>query len=101
MIKRIADTLYRLTDRASLRALSLILALALAGRVFWIPARFAASTSSLTVWHNLLIVWAVCAGVIHGVGFRPRRWGWRLFFLPLAALLVLIAALSYSFLNLA
>ncbi|NDL62764.1 cyd operon protein YbgE [Acerihabitans arboris] len=92
------DTLYRLTDSSPLRLLSLIMALVLAGCVFWMPARFASTTSSLTAWHNLLIVWAVCAGVIHGVGFRPRRWGWRLAFLPLAAMVVLAVALGYSFL---
>ncbi len=30
------------------------------------PARF-------EIWHGLLLMWAVCAGIIHGVGFRPER----------------------------
>ncbi|WP_413739227.1 cyd operon protein YbgE [Sodalis sp. RH21] len=93
----LTDRLYRLTDKGPLRALSLVMALVLAGCVFWMPARFASATSSLSAWHNLLIVWAVCAGVIHGVGFHPRRWGWRLFFLPLAAMILLAIALIYSF----
>ena len=97
MIKTLVDRLYSVTDKSPLRALSLILALVLAGCVFWMPARFAVQTSHLNAWHNLLVVWAVCAGVIHGTGFRPRRWGWRLCFLPLASLIVLAAALIYVF----
>ncbi|WP_413723411.1 cyd operon protein YbgE [Sodalis sp. RH24] len=97
-MRSVTDFLYRLTDSSPLRLLSLIMALALAGCVFWMPARFASTTSSLTAWHNLLIVWAVCTGVIHGVGFRARRWGWRLAFLPLAAIVVLAIALGYLFL---
>ncbi|XBS70965.1 cyd operon protein YbgE [Acerihabitans sp. KWT182] len=97
MIKTLTDRLYSLTDKGPLRALSLILALALAGCVFWMPARFALQTSRLNAWHNLLVVWAVCAGVIHGSGFRPRHWAWRLFFLPPAAMIVLAAALVYVF----
>lgn len=97
MIRSVTDVLYRLTDSGPLRLLSLIMALALAGCVFWMPARFASTTSSLAAWHNLLIIWAVCAGVIHGVGFRPRRLGWRLAFLPPAAMLLLAIALGYLF----
>ena len=57
----------------------LVLALILAGCVFWDPTRFAAKTSSLEIWEGLLLIWAVCAGVIHGFGFRPQRSIWRAF----------------------
>ena len=97
MIKTLTDRLYFFTDKSPLRALSLILALVLAGCVFWMPERFAIQSSHLNAWLNLLVVWAVCAGVIHGTGFRPRRWGWRLCFLPLAAMVVLAVALMYVF----
>ena len=97
MIKSLTDRLYLLTDKSPFRALSLIMALVLAGCVFWMPIRFTSGTGSDNVWHNLLIVWAVCAGVIHGTGFRPRRWGWRLCFLPLAAMIVLAVALVFAF----
>ncbi|MDE1163800.1 MAG: cyd operon YbgE family protein [Pseudomonas sp.] len=37
--------------------------------------------------HNLLmlIMWGVAAGYVHGVGFDPRPWAWRLLFHPLLA----------------
>lgn len=97
MIKSLTDSCYGATNRGPLRVLSLVMALVLAGCVFWMPARFATGTSALTPWHNIIIVWAVCAGVIHGVGFTPRRWGWRLLFLPAAAMLALAGALLYAF----
>ncbi|ARJ40723.1 cyd operon protein YbgE [Pantoea alhagi] len=81
--------LYFIMDKRPLRALSLVLALLLAGCLFWDPTRFAAGTSSLTVWQGFLLIWAVCAGVVHGVGFHPRRVRWQMFFSPLLALIAL------------
>lgn len=90
--------LYQLMDRSPLRALSLVAALLLAGCMFWDPSRFAANSSELAIWQGLLMMWAVCSGVIHGVGFRPRRLRWQGFFSPLPALIVLLAGLAFFFL---
>ena len=81
---------YNAMDKRPLRALSLVMALVLAGCMFWDPSRFAAKTSGLEIWHGLLLMWAVCAGIIHGVGFRPRAAHWRGFSLrysPISCLL--------------
>ncbi len=75
----------------------LIMALLLAGCIFWDPSRFAAKTSELEIWHGFLIMWAVCAGVIHGVGFRPKALHWQGIFCPLIADLVLLAGLIFFF----
>ncbi|MCV9877955.1 cyd operon protein YbgE [Brenneria izbisi] len=93
----LVDKVYRLMDKSPIRALSLIMALVVAGCVFWDPARFAARTSALSVWQGLLLIWAVCAGVVHGVGFRPQRLRWRAFFSPLLAFVILCAGLYYFF----
>lgn len=90
-------TLYKLMDKGPLRALSLILALVLAGCMFWDPTRFAAKTSTLSVWHGFLLMWAVCAGVIHGVGFRPKAVHWQAVFCPLIAFLILLTGLIFFF----
>lgn len=87
--------LYILMDKGPLRVLSLVLALVTAGLVFWDPSRFAAKTSDFEVWQGFLLMWAVCAGVVHGVGFRPRSLHWQTFFCPLLADIVLIAALVF------
>lgn len=91
------NQLYNIMDRGPLRALSLVLALVLAGCVFWDPKQFAANDSSLEIWHGLLIMWAVCAGVIHGVGFRPEKLRWRILFTPLPAMIVMGTGLYYFF----
>lgn len=52
--------LYGIMDKRPLRALSLVMALLLAGCIFWDPSRFAAKTSELEIWHGFLIMWAVC-----------------------------------------
>lgn len=41
----------------------------------------------------LLVMWAMSAGFVHGVGFAPRFWLWRWLFSPAAMLLALGAAL--------
>ncbi|MDE9459943.1 cyd operon protein YbgE [Xenorhabdus bovienii] len=93
----LADKCYQLMDKGPLRALILIMALALASCVFWDPARFAANTSSLHVWQGVLLIWAVCSGVTFGVGFHPKHVIWRLFFHPLPALLILLFGLYHFF----
>lgn len=97
-MSKIIAQLYAVMDKGPLRALSLVMALVLAGCMFWDPSRFAAKTSDLTVWHGLLLMWAVCAGVIHGVGFRVRAVHWQALFCPLLADIVLIAGLAFFFL---
>ncbi|WP_313448561.1 cyd operon protein YbgE [Pseudescherichia sp.] len=96
MVSLIAK-LYAVMDKGPLRALSLVMALVLAGCMFWDPSRFAAKTSDLTVWHGPLLMWAVCAGVIHGVGFRPKAVHWQGIFCPLIADIVLAAGLFFFF----
>ncbi|WP_338564750.1 cyd operon protein YbgE [Erwinia sp. E_sp_W01_6] len=90
--------LFQWRDKSPLRALSLLLALWLAGCIFWDPRRFAANSSPLEIWQGLLMMWAVCTGVIHGVGFRPRHWRWQVFFSPLPAWFVLLAGLFFFYL---
>ncbi|EFK5896176.1 cyd operon YbgE family protein, partial [Escherichia sp. TWPC-MK] len=51
----------------------------------------------LEIWHGLLLMWAVCAGVIHGVGFRPQKVLWQGIFCPLLADIVLIVGLIFFF----
>lgn len=95
MSSSLADKLYAITDKGPVRALSLVLALILAGCIFWDPSRFAARTSSLEIWQGILLIWAVCAGIVHGVGFRPHGVFWRAFFAPLPAIVILAAGLLY------
>ncbi|MFW0768220.1 cyd operon protein YbgE [Trabulsiella odontotermitis] len=96
-MKSVIAMLYAVMDKGPLRALSLLMALVLAGCMFWDPTRFAAKTSALSIWQGLLLMWAVCAGVIHGVGFRPKALHWQGIFCPLIADLLLLAGLIFFF----
>ncbi|AUP76858.1 cyd operon protein YbgE [Enterobacter sp. EA-1] len=93
---KIIAKLYAVMDKGPLRALSSD-GITVGGLHFWDPSRFAAKTSELEIWHGLLLMWAVCAGVIHGVGFRPRAIHWQGIFCPLIADLVLLAGLIFFF----
>ena len=93
----LVDKLYQLMDKSPLRALSLLMALLMAGCVIWDPTRFAARTSTLEIWQGLLLIWAVCTGVIYGVGFRQQRVLWRVIFMPLPAFVILLAGLFFFF----
>ncbi|RPE03753.1 cyd operon protein YbgE [Candidatus Pantoea deserta] len=94
-MRKFIRTAYRLMNKGPLRALSLILALIVAGCLFWDPSRYAAHTSTLSVWQGILVIWAVCAGVIHGVGFQLRRTRWMAFFAPLLAQIALLFGLYW------
>nr|WP_314267316.1 cyd operon protein YbgE [uncultured Moellerella sp.] len=93
----LADKCYQLMDRGPVRALILILALLMAGMVMWDPSQLAANTSSFKIWQGLLLIWATCASVIFGVGFRPQKLLWRTVFHPLPALILLILGLFRLF----
>lgn len=96
-MKHIVSSVYVFMDKSLLKALSLVMALVLAGCIFWDPSRFAARTSGLEIWHALVMMWAVCAGVIHGVGLRLRTLRWQAVFCPAIAQVVLIAGLLFFF----
>lgn len=83
------DKGYQLMDKGSVKGLILILALVVAGCVFWVPARFVTNTSSLHIWQGILLIWSVCTGVTFGIGFHLRSIVWRIFFCPLPAFFIL------------
>ncbi|MFV9685610.1 cyd operon protein YbgE [Pantoea sp. KXB45] len=85
--------LYDLMERGPLRALSLLLALVMAGAVMWDPTRSGSQAGPLPALQGLVLIWAVCTGVIHGVGFRPQKSRWQALFTPLPVMLVLGLAL--------
>ena len=96
-MQRMANRLYNLTDKGPLRVLSLVAALLVAGGVIWDPTRFALSSRSLSLWGGIALIWAVCAGVIHGTGFRPRRALWQGIFNPVLAWVILLPGIACFF----
>lgn len=91
------DKSYQLLNKGPIRALVLLLALAMAFCVMWDPSRFAANTSSLTIWQGVLLIWAVCAGAIFGLAFRPKHPIAQCLLHPIPAIIILITGLCYFF----
>ncbi len=69
---------------------SLILAFISFSFVMWEPQQFAQNIGGFNLFTGPLIIWSTCTGFIHGLGFKPRNWIWRIsFFPPLAWLFML------------
>jgi len=84
-MQQFADRLFGLTDHSLLKALSFLLAAVISVVVLFMPQVIAVDTASLDHGVASVVMWGVCSGYIHGVGFVPRWWPWKLLFLPLIA----------------
>lgn len=71
------------------RLLSLALALTLAALILVYPRAIAASMGEVRHGLLTLLMWGMAAGFVHGVGFVPRLWPWRLLFNPLLGWLLM------------
>jgi len=67
------------------RAVSLLLASALASLITFYPPALAQLSHGLLV----LVIWGVCAGFVHGVGFDPETRFWRVLLGPVSAWLLM------------
>ncbi len=97
--KKKSDEIYRYSrdnGQRPLRALSLLMALLLAGCIFWDPSRFAAN--QLEIWHGFLLMWAVCRRYSRR-GLSPACRSLAGDFCPLIADIVLALGLFFSSLN--
>ncbi|GAB4302301.1 MAG: hypothetical protein Kow0096_23690 [Thiohalomonadaceae bacterium] len=81
------------------RLLSLALAVSLAVLILVHPRAIATSIGD--VQHGLLtlLMWGMATGFVHGVGFVPRLWPWRLLFHPLPGWAVMGCAVWWVLLN--
>lgn len=76
------------------RAVSFVLAIALAILILVYPGVIANSVSD--VRHGLLslLMWGIAAGFVHGTGFVPRTSVWRLIFNPALGWLLMVGGLA-------
>ena len=92
----IIATLYAVMDKRPLRALSLVMALLLAGCIFWDPSRFAAKTANWNLAWLPHYVGSVCWGDPRR-GLSSESGTLAGHFCPLIADLVLLAGLIFFF----
>jgi cyd operon protein YbgE len=85
-----STTLSSVLQHGMTRLLSFILASTLSAVILIRPQLFTGS-------HGMLIVlmWAIAAGFIHGVGYVPVHRFWQLVFGPLLAIPVMIAGMVW------
>ena len=76
------DGLYGRFYHPWLCSFSLIMAIGVAASVMWDPIQFADAIGGLNLMNAIAIVWATCAGFVHGLGFKAQHWFWQLFFFP-------------------
>jgi cyd operon protein YbgE len=81
--------LHQPIERALFRALAIGLAFLHAGLVLWEPTQYAEAIGGFNARIGPLLIWAVCSGVIFGIGFTPINWYWRLLFSPYISLAIL------------
>ena len=81
------------------RLLSLMLAVALVGLILAYPRALADTGRELRQILLPLLMWGLAAGFVHGVGFVPRFWAWRLLFHPFLGWLLLSFGAAWVILN--
>ncbi|MFC0309237.1 cyd operon protein YbgE [Gallibacterium trehalosifermentans] len=87
-------SLYQLTNKGSLRALSFILAIVLTVSIFTHTEVFALNLGGISPIYTLLIFWSVATLWIHGIGLEIYSAIWKLLFLPLLAYFMAVIALG-------
>ncbi|MFC0322940.1 cyd operon YbgE family protein [Gallibacterium melopsittaci] len=88
------QSLYQLTNKGSLRALSFILAIILTISIFTHTEFFALNLGGISPIYTLIIFWSVATLWIHGFGLELYRTIWKLLFLPLIAYFVAVLTLG-------
>ncbi|MBR0564769.1 cyd operon YbgE family protein [Azoarcus sp. L1K30] len=81
-----------------IRVLPLFAAIAIMLGITIGPGVLASPDGGADHWAAMALFWAMSAGFVAGVGFRPRLIVWRWLFSPLACLAgVVLAILRFSF----
>ena len=87
------NTLYNLTAKGLLKALSFILATALFVIIWINPAAFAITFGGKVPYLAIMVFYAMAILWIHGIGFEIRTTIWKAIFLPITGYLIVIPSL--------
>ncbi|MFA9488230.1 MULTISPECIES: cyd operon protein YbgE [unclassified Mannheimia] len=84
------NTLYNLTAKGLLKALSFILAMTLCAMILLNSTAFALIFGGKTACLVILIFYGMAILWIHGVGFEIRSTIWKAIFLPIVGYLIVV-----------
>lgn len=96
-LSRFIDTLHRPFQHSVTRFFSIILALSLSGLLLVYPGHIAQSTTELDHGYLSLLMFALSAVFVHGVGYNPLFWLWKILFSPYISWTVLLSFLYFRF----
>ena len=91
------DFLHRPFENGYTRYISILLGLSLTFSLLFNLNHAADYAASLGVAYFTLILLALSASFIHGLGFYPRFWLWKLLFSPYLSLLILLTFTVFIF----
>ena len=77
------------------RLFSFLCAAALSVLILVFPTAVADSIGSVDHGRLSLLMWGMAAGYVHGVGFDPHYWLWRLVFGPWAAWPLMLMGIAW------
>lgn len=87
------DSLYNLTRKGWLKALSFILASTMFGCILANSSVFAQLFGGYIPYFAIIVFYGMAVLWIHGIGFEIKSAIWKLIFLPLFGYIILIPAL--------
>lgn len=88
-INHLLDLLHKPFTYPFTRFISIVLALLLSALLLVNPNHIADSTSALDHGYLTVLMFALSGAFVHGIGFEPRFWLWRIVFSPYFAWSVL------------
>jgi len=77
------------------RLLSLLMAVVLSALILIYPRAIATSVTDINHSMLSLLMWGIAAGFVHGVGFVPEHWLWRVLLGPVMAWLLMAMGLVF------
>ncbi|WP_373767856.1 cyd operon protein YbgE [Glaesserella sp.] len=89
------DSLYNVTRKGWLKALSFLLASVMFIVILMYPNNVAHYFGGEIPYLAVLVFYGMAILWIHGIGFEIRSTVWRVFFLPLSGYLIVIPSLLY------
>ncbi|MDP8185165.1 cyd operon protein YbgE [Phocoenobacter skyensis] len=87
------DTLYKLTSKGLLKALSFILASLLFGLILLNSATFAQQFGGKIPYLAIITFYGMAILWIHGIGFEIKHTFWKIIFLPLLGYLIVLSTI--------
>ncbi|ENM5743304.1 cyd operon protein YbgE [Vibrio metoecus] len=90
---------HQIIDKALFKALSLLLGFYNTAMVMWDPNSYADRVGGFNAVIAPLMIWAICASMIFGIGFKPRYWLWQIIFSPYISMTILSYLTVIQFIN--